>query len=127
MPISERYFAGGSTTLRGFRLDEAGPPGGGQLLTIGNVEYRKPLNFLPISNVRGALFYDTGTVFERPSDFSFREFTHTTGVGIRYQTPLGPVRFDMGVDLNPKFRIRSDGALRRDERIKFFFTLGNAF
>ena len=43
LPITERYFAGGSTTLRGFGIDEAGPPGGGQLLTIGNVEYRVPL------------------------------------------------------------------------------------
>ena len=127
LPISERYFAGGSTTLRGFDLDEAGPPGGGQLLTIGNIEWRKPLNFVPIAGVIGALFYDTGNVFERPSDFSLSDFTHSAGFGLRYETPLGPVRLDVGFNLDPKTRIRRDGTFQRDERVQVFFTLGNPF
>src|SRR5262249_6151508 len=53
LPISERYFAGGSSTLRGFKLDDAGPGGGGQVLLVGNAEYRFPLNFLPIRNLFG--------------------------------------------------------------------------
>ena len=59
LPPTERYFAGGSTTLRGFDLDEA-RPGGGNVITIGNFEYRMPLRFFPVNNVGGALFYDTG-------------------------------------------------------------------
>lgn len=118
LPISERFFAGGSTTLRGFKLDDAGPPGGGQLLSIANVEYRKPLNFLPISHVAGAVFYDTGNVFERPSDFSLTKFTHTVGTGLRYNTPLGPLRLDVGFNLRSK---------TTERRYRVFFTLGHAF
>ena len=96
-------------------------------MTLGNIEFRKALRSVPISGFGGALFYDTGTVFERPSDFKLRKFTHTAGLGLRYQTPLGPVRLDMGINLRPKTRLRSDGTLKPDERIKFFFTLGNTF
>jgi outer membrane protein insertion porin family len=127
LPITERYFAGGSTTLRGFGLDEAGPPGGGQLLSLANAEYRVPLKKLSIGELRGALFYDTGNVFERPSEFSLKDFTHTAGVGIRFQTPLGPVRFDVGLNLNPRVRINSEGTPVREDSAKAFFTLGHAF
>jgi outer membrane protein assembly complex protein YaeT len=129
LPISERYFAGGSTTLRGFDLDAAGPPGGGQLMTIGNVEYRAPLRFVPsrLGRFGAALFYDTGTVFERPSDFSLSAFTHSAGAGLRYQTPIGPVRFDVGFNLRPKLLPQGDGTFVREERVQFFFTLGHAF
>lgn len=127
LPISERYFAGGSTTLRGYDLDEAGPLGGGQLMTIGNVEYRVPFTALPIGGIGGALFYDTGNVFERSSDFSLRDFTHSAGAGLRYQTPIGPVRFDVGFNLRPKLLVSPDGDVRREERVQVFFTLGHTF
>ena len=127
VPITERYFAGGSTTLRGFGLDEAGPPGGGQVLTLGNIEYRVPFRKLSIGELGGALFYDTGNVFERPSDFSFAKFTHSAGAGLRFQTPLGPVRLDVGFNLHPRIRIQGDGTSRREDRMKVMFTLGHAF
>jgi len=118
LPISERFFAGGSTTLRGFRLDEAGPAGGGQLLTIANLEYRAPFNFLPFKDLGGAVFYDTGNVFERPSDFGLAQFTHSAGGGLRYKSPLGIVRIDIGFNLRPK---------GSERRYSAFFTLGHAF
>jgi outer membrane translocation and assembly module TamA len=118
LPISERFFAGGSTTLRGFKFDDAGPSGGGQLLTIANLEYRAPFNFFPIKNFGGALFYDTGNVFERPSDFALAQFTHTAGAGLRYKTPLGPIRVDVGFNLRAK---------STDRKYCVFFTLGHAF
>lgn len=117
LPITERYFAGGSTTLRGFDLDDAGPRAGGNALTIVNTEYRFPIPF-PVSGFGGTLFYDTGTVFERISDFSFGDFTHTAGIGIRYQTPLGPIRVDFGLNVN-----RQPG----ESANQVFFTLGHAF
>ncbi len=134
LPITERYFAGGSTTLRGFSLDDAGPigasrfdpdspggvrlaPAGGNALAIVNLEYRFPIPFL-FSGVGGAVFYDTGTVFERISDFGFGDFTHTLGLGFRYQTPLGPIRVDLGFNLN-----RQPG----ESLNKAFLTLGHAF
>jgi outer membrane protein assembly complex protein YaeT len=127
LPITERYFAGGSTTLRGFGLDEAGPPGGGQLLTLANVEYRVPFKKLSIGELGGALFYDTGNVFEHPGDFRLSSFTHSAGPGVRFQTPLGPVRLDVGFNLHPKIHVQADGTTVRDGRTKVFFTLGHAF
>jgi len=118
LPISERFFTGGSTTLRGFKFDDAGPQGGGQLLTIGNIEYRVPLPFLPIKGLGTALFYDTGNVFERPSDFELAQFTHSAGTGLRYKTPIGPVRVDVGFNLRAK---------TTERRYRVFFTLGHAF
>ncbi len=123
VPISERYFAGGSTTLRGFDLDEAGLPTGGNALVIGNVEYRIPLSKLPIPDIGAAVFYDTGNVFNRISDVRLTDFTHTTGFGLRYQTPLGPIRLDFGINLNPQ--LLPNGM--REERTQVFFTLGHAF
>jgi outer membrane protein assembly complex protein YaeT len=127
LPITERYFAGGSTTLRGFDVDEAGPPGGGQLLTIENVEYRVPIKAFSFGALGGAVFYDTGNVFERPSDFSFADYTHSAGLGLRFLTPLGPVRFDVGFNLNPKIRPNDFGVPERQKRTQLFFTLGQAF
>jgi outer membrane protein assembly complex protein YaeT len=134
VPISERYFAGGSTTLRGFALDEL-RAGGGQLLAIGNVEYRATffrfqsggLGGVLLKSIGGALFYDTGNVFTRPSDFSLRDFTQTVGTGIRAMTPLGPIRLDFGLNLLPKVRITSTGDPQRDRRFRIFLTLGNSF
>jgi outer membrane translocation and assembly module TamA len=92
------------------------------------VEYRAPLKFLPtgLGDFGGALFYDTGTVFERSADFSLSRFTHSAGAGLRYQTPLGPVRFDVGFNLRPK-DIVENGVTVREERVQFFFTLGHTF
>ena len=89
LPITERYFAGGSTTLRAFGLDEAGTDGGGNALAILNAEYRFPIPIL-ISGLGGTVFYDTGTTFQYISDFNIGDFTHTAGFGIRYETPLDP-------------------------------------
>ncbi len=122
LPPTERYFAGGSTTLRGFRLDEARLEGG-NVMSIANFEYRTPLRLLPIKNVGGAFFYDTGNVFPRISDVHLSEFTHSAGFGLRYQTPLGPVRVDIGFNLNRK--INENGQLERPYAV--FFTLGNPF
>ncbi len=118
LPITERYFAGGSTTLRAFGLDEAGPDRGGNALAIVNLEYRFPIPFL-FSGLGGAAFYDTGTTFPSISDFSFGHFTHTAGFGVRYETPLGPIiRVDFGFNLNRQ---------PDESRNKVLFTLGHTF
>jgi outer membrane protein insertion porin family len=138
VPVSELFFSGGGSTLRGFPLNGAGPqrsvpvcsnpadtstctqiqvPEGGRELFIINSEMRIPL---PIKKGLGiAAFYDGGNVF--PS-VGFRDFgtaySHTVGLGLRYNTPVGPVRVDLGHNLNAPPGIKST---------QFFITLGQAF
>jgi outer membrane protein insertion porin family len=123
LPITERYFAGGSTTLRGLSLDEAGPEGGGDAMVIANFEYRFPFEAKRIKNLGAAFFYDTGNVFSRISDVRIQDFTHTVGTGLRYKTPVGPVRLDFGLNLHPEL----DSAGDMEKRFRVFFTLGHAF
>lgn len=96
VPLPERFFTGGSTTLRGFGLDEAGPldsngnPLGGEAVLIGNAEIR-----LPLRGALGAvLFADVGNVFAKPRDVSWSEMREMAGIGARYATPVGPIRLD---------------------------------
>lgn len=142
VPTSERFFAGGGTTLRGFPLNGAGPqrtvpvcsnpgdsstctnisvPVGGNELFVLNSELRYPFPELPLvgKNLGGVVFYDGGNVY---SNINFRQFvdnyTNTVGLGLRYSTPVGPVRFDIGRNLNP---------LPGISPWQFFITLGQAF
>jgi outer membrane protein insertion porin family len=141
IPLPERFFAGGGTSLRGFALNQAGPrdsitgfPVGGQAMLVLNQEFRFPMR-LPFvgTSLGGALFYDGGNVYSRLSRISFRTmlpsptfaqsstnlpmcvtncsnelnyFAHTVGLGFRYKTPVGPIRIDLGYQLNrPTFVI----------------------
>ena len=97
LPISERFFAGGSRDLRGFGFEEAGPinaetgqPDGGNALFVLNNELRFPL----IGALGGTVFSDTGNVFRRVKDFRPQDLTQTFGFGLRLKTPIGPVRVD---------------------------------
>ena len=121
VPISERFFAGGSTTLRGFDLDLAGPldpetnkPLGGNALVIANAELRVPVT----GNFAVAPFYDTGNVFARIKDIGLSRFTNTIGFGVRYKTPFGPLRVDFGFNLSPPVGFPTS---------QIFFTIGNPF
>lgn len=146
IPLPERFFAGGGTSLRGFALNQAGPrdacsgfPVGGQAMLILNQEFRFPMR-LPFlgTSLGGAIFYDGGNVYSRLSQISFRSmlpaptftlqnpalppgptnlpvcatnctnelnyFAHTIGFGVRYKTPVGPIRVDFGYQINrPSF------------------------
>ncbi|MBV9885749.1 MAG: BamA/TamA family outer membrane protein [Acidobacteria bacterium] len=136
IPLPERFFAGGGTSLRGFALNQAGPrdlagfPVGGQAVMEFHQEFRFPMR-LPFvgSALGGALFYDGGNVYSRLSRITFRAyppkpifnpadptvcqfnctnelnyFAHTVGFGLRYSTPVGPIRVDLGFPINrPQF------------------------
>ncbi|HME11826.1 MAG TPA: POTRA domain-containing protein [Candidatus Acidoferrum sp.] len=131
IPLPERFYAGGGTSLRGFALNQAGPrdsltgyPVGGQALLVLNQEVRFPMH-LPFigSALGGAIFYDGGNVFSQLSRVTFRYrpptpvfdtpthcqynctnelnyFSHTVGFGVRYATPVGPIRVDLGYQIN---------------------------
>jgi outer membrane protein insertion porin family len=122
IPLPERFFAGGGSSLRGFGLNQAGPrdpvtgfPVGGQALLLFNQELRFPLRLPRVgTKLGGALFYDAGNVFSRLGTITFRTtptaasqssgelsyFSHTVGIGFRYATPIGPVRVDLAYQLN---------------------------
>jgi outer membrane protein assembly complex protein YaeT len=98
LPISERFFGGGSRDLRGFGFEEAGPrdsvtgrPLGGNALLVINNELRFPITGI----LGGAVFSDTGNVFRRVKDFRPNKLSQSFGFGILAKTPIGPVRFDL--------------------------------
>lgn len=124
MPIHERFFAGGSNSFRGEKFDKLGPkdpasgkPVGGKALILFNFDLAFPV-ISGLKDLSGAVFYDTGNVFYNRSDFDLRDLEHALGFGLRYRTPLGPVRFELGWNLsNPEKRGKP----------LVFFTIGNVF
>ena len=177
IPLPERFFAGGGTSLRGFALNQAGPrdsitgfPVGGQAMLVLNQEFRFPMR-LPLlgTSLGGAFFYDGGNVYSRLSRISFRTnlpapqfraatatetpcpqtqplcktdftnelnyFSHTAGLGFRYKTPVGPIRIDLGYQLNrPLFVVPCPASMpscvtksTRLSGFQIFFNLGSTF
>jgi outer membrane protein insertion porin family len=182
IPLPERFFAGGGTSLRGFALNQAGPrdsctgfPVGGQAMVVLNQEFRFPMR-LPFvgTQLGGALFYDGGNVYSRIDHFTLRAyppkpvfalqdpsqpssatnptlcvynctnelnyFAHTVGIGIRYATPVGPIRVDLGYQINRPFFVVpcvpiTGGAPANPQcfkgaqlpRLQIFFNLGSTF
>ncbi|MGA2848024.1 MAG: POTRA domain-containing protein [Terracidiphilus sp.] len=137
VPLSEEFFTGGGNSLRGFPLDGAGPqrqvdvcssgsstdcfkilvPSGGNELLLINAEARIPLAIK--KGLSLATFYDGGNVFP---DVGFHDFvslySNNVGLGLRYATPVGPVRIDVGRNLNP---------IQGISATQYFITIGQAF
>jgi outer membrane protein insertion porin family len=108
IPIDERFFNGGSTTVRSFTERDLGPhdfdghPIGGEFFTIMNAEYTFPL----YGELLGALFVDAGNLLPSAEDPGFNDLRYAIGLGLRYQLPIGPIRLDYGV--NPDPRVNED-------------------
>lgn len=127
LPASERFFAGGDTTIRGFALDTVGAPNtispsgfprGGNGLLLLNGELR-----VPVWRELGAvLFTDGGNVFDRVTQIDLGELRGSVGFGLRYKSPIGPIRFDVGFKLD---RRETGGQLERGRA--FHFSIGEAF
>jgi len=155
IPFAERFFGGGDTSMRGFPDFQAGPrdigtgfPLGGKALLFHQSELRFPLVG---QSVGGVLFHDMGNVYSTLGDISFRfhqrnyqdfnYMVHSVGFGIRYRTPVGPVRADLGYGLNPPRFVGLTGTLQElvfnsanltpvktgISRIQFFFSIGQTF
>jgi outer membrane protein insertion porin family len=142
LPIAERFFAGGATTLRGFSLDEASPkrkiplpngdvvdgePIGGNVLTLLNLELRFPV----FGNLRGVVFSDNGNVYRRLQVIELLNWRYNMGFGFRYDTPFGPLRVDYGFKLDRR-TVRSiecpDVLTPCKESLgRFHVSLGHAF
>jgi outer membrane protein assembly complex protein YaeT len=128
LPASERFYAGGDTTVRGYALDRLGDgptidrngfPTGGNGLVIFNGELRFPV----WRSVGGVAFADAGNVFLRASDIDLTRIRTSVGVGLRYKSPVGPIRFDVGFKLAP--RTFDDGT--REKRYALHISIGQAF
>ncbi len=130
IPIGDRFFVGGSGTVRGFRPGTAGPVDvlgnrvGGNKELIFNAEYNFPL--VPAARLKGVIFYDMGRAFDdgtsqkqdEPDRISFRDFKHAWGWGFWWLSPLGPLRFEWGYILHKK---------PEDQASQFEFSIGTLF
>jgi outer membrane protein assembly complex protein YaeT len=105
LPFNVRFYAGGPGSVRGFALNRLGPldangdPIGGNSLIEGSVELRFPI----VGNLTGAVFVDFGNVFSESFTYRLDELRYAVGPGIRYNTPIGPLRLDVGfiIDRQP--------------------------
>ncbi|VAW38830.1 Outer membrane protein assembly factor YaeT [hydrothermal vent metagenome] len=140
LPFFENFFAGGVSSLRGYRANTLGPkstvlgdatsgnlpltsragdPVGGSLKTLGSVELVFPTPFAKVGNAaRLALFWDFGNVFNTFDDFEGREFRHSAGIALKWQAPVGPIIINFAVPFN-------DDKFDDTETIQFAF--GNTF
>ncbi|MGD9841932.1 MAG: outer membrane protein assembly factor BamA [Steroidobacteraceae bacterium] len=137
-------YAGGPTSVRGYRESYLGPrdaygrPYGGNLRTVLQTELLLPMPDKWRNSARFSLFYDIGNVFSTenvaftgadfvtPVDykFSFAELKHSTGLAVQWLAPLGIFRFSYAVPLNAK---KSDGIRYADDKEGFQFSVGQAF
>jgi outer membrane protein insertion porin family len=128
LPASERFFAGGDTSVRGYALDRLGTPAtidrngfptGGNAVFILNAELRVPV----VGGLGAVGFMDAGNVFNRVSDFAFGAIKPTAGLGLRYLSPIGPIRVDLGFKLD-RGRLSTGDPERLTE---LHISLGQAF
>jgi outer membrane protein insertion porin family len=138
VPTSQLYFSGGGTSLRSFPINEAGPqrlvpfcnvlkgqsgcvnitvPVGGRQLFILNSEARFPTGIMKA--LGAVVFYDGGNVYSAINLRNFADnYSNTVGIGLRYATPIGPIRFDVGHNLSPVPGINPT---------QYYITVGQAF
>jgi outer membrane protein insertion porin family len=176
IPLPERFFGGGSISHRGFPENQAGPrdigvpagpgaiatqptgfPLGGNALLFNNLELRFPLIG---NNISGVLFHDAGNLYASTRKISFRShqrdlqdfdyMVHAAGFGIRYKTPIGPIRGDLAYSINPPKFVGFKGTIQellacnpalppdqlpsacrgtpqRISHLQFFFSIGQTF
>src|SRR5213595_90892 len=103
IPIDERFFNGGATTVRSFGERDLGPhdnhghPVGGEFYTVFNVEYTFPI----FGELQGAILTDAGNLLPTSEDVGLNDMRYAVGAGLRYKLPVGPIRLDYGVNPDP--------------------------
>jgi outer membrane protein insertion porin family/translocation and assembly module TamA len=127
VPFFKRYFLGGADSLRGWGRFEVSPLESG--LAIGglsefesSLELRAPL----FGSVTGVVFADAGNVWLDPWAINVGDLRYDVGPGIRYMTPIGPLRVDLGYQLNPEVGLVVNGN-PQTRRFRVHFSIGQAF
>lgn len=118
IPVEDRFYSGGSNSVRGWSRSQLGPkrasgtPLGGKSILEGNLELRYPLFW----RLAGVAFVEGGNVWEKAFNYKINDLAYAAGGGLRVDTPIGPVRFDVGFPLwNEK------------KSPQFFISVGQAF
>jgi outer membrane protein insertion porin family len=128
VPFGKRYFLGGATTIRGWGRYEVSPlsldgfPIGGDSMLAFSEELRAIVR----GNFGAVLFLDGGNAWADSLGFDLRDLRYAIGPGLRYQTPIGPIRFDFGWQLNPIPGLKVDGE-PQTRRWRVHFSIGQAF
>lgn len=136
VPISEKFFLGGLDSLRGFEDRSVGPRErkiydngifrtysneydvvGGEKELFFNLEYIFPI--LKEAGVRGVVFFDAGNAYDKSEGY-FSDIRMGTGVGVRWQSPFGPLRLEWGINLDPESKYDEGSS-------EFHFTMGALF
>jgi len=122
LPLYERFYVGGIYTVRGLGFGEAGPRNekgekiGGNKELIFNTEYIFPI--AKEVRLKGLVFFDTGRAFDTGEKFSIGALRETAGLGVRWISPIGPIRIEWGYNISPK---------PGEGRSKLEFTFGRLF
>jgi len=128
VPFAKKYFLGGATTLRGWGrfevspLSPSGQPIGGNSLFLFSSELRAHLK----GNFGTVAFFDSGNVWAESWGIRLNDLRYDVGTGLRYQTPIGPIRLDWGYQLNPIPGLIVNGE-PQTRRWRIHFSIGQAF
>jgi outer membrane protein assembly complex protein YaeT len=128
VPFYKRYFLGGASSIRGWGRYQVSPlsgfgfPIGGMSMFEGSSELRIPIK----GKFGAAAFLDFGNVWSDAWEFDVKDLRYAVGPGIRYETPIGPARFDVGFQLNPIEGLLVKGAEQK-RPLRMHFSIGQAF
>jgi outer membrane protein assembly complex protein YaeT len=127
VPFSKRYFLGGATSIRGWGRYEVSPladgfPVGGDSMLAWSEELRMNIR----GNLGAVAFLDAGNVWADSFGIRLNDLRYAIGPGLRYQTPIGPIRFDFGYQLNPTPDLKVNGE-SNFRRWRMHFSIGQAF
>lgn len=127
VPFYRRFFLGGSSSIRGWGRFDVSPlsegfPIGGLSMLEGSAETRFQLK----GKFGAVAFFDFGNVWREAKNFDLGDLRFAVGPGLRYQTPIGPARLDVGYQLNPIEGLLIDGEPQK-RRIRIHFSVGQAF
>jgi outer membrane protein assembly complex protein YaeT len=126
VPFFKRYFLGGASSLRGWGRFEVAPQSGSGLPIGGHSQFESSAELrLPVwGNLTGVAFVDAGNVWTDP--WQFGDLRYDAGPGLRYNTPIGPIRVDLGFQLNPYDNLLTNGK-REQRHFRVHFSIGQAF